>query len=134
MHSGLAYPLHYRWMSATATVLTLGCVRSRLSYATVTLVVVAELAIKSTWQTGRDFIECLQNVNRPTDTQRERWRDGETAGERKRRINRRKRSDEKATGVTVGSASGAEASKMRPEFIDYFWRGLTAPENKTQCI
>jgi len=25
----------------------------------VTLVVVAELAIKSTWQTGRDFIECL---------------------------------------------------------------------------
>ena len=121
-------------MSATATVLTLGCVTSRLSYAIVTLVVVAELAIKSTWQTGRDFIECLQNVNRPTDTHRERWRDGETGGERKRRINRRKRSDEKATGVTVGSASGAEASKMRPEFIDYFWRGLTAPENKMQCI
>jgi len=59
MHNRLAYPLHYRWMSATATVLTLGCVRSRLSCAAVTLVVVAELAIKSTWQTGRDFIECL---------------------------------------------------------------------------
>jgi len=57
-------------------------ISAELRHRVVTLVVVAELAIKSTWQTGRDFIECLQNVNRPTDTA------GERDGEMERRVAR----------------------------------------------